>query len=244
MEVSIPGSTWCCCDSFSSRMPCAIVCTTSACLSRMWMSVEQNFSRFCAVGSDFSKSMTSSKLFAYQVLTRPTDGVRRRLSGRRAISFIMFAKRTGSSFRRKTYDFFSHAFRPGKKNLLEMPRKIFSLEYFKRAARGKQLEVYLDDNFSSRANSNWCDDARAEIKTRTAALLLMMKYVENFVFFHPRAFLIKHLQRTSGGSKKNCVSRTALWEKYLFDSIRTFEAQSPCNRFYRSIDVKRIFGCS
>lgn len=59
--------------------------------------------------------MTSSKLFTYQELTRFTDGIRSRLSGSKAISFMIFANLTGSSLRRKIYDVFSHAFKPEKK---------------------------------------------------------------------------------------------------------------------------------
>lgn len=53
------------------------------------------------------------------ILNIPTDGVRDRLSGNKAISFIMFANRTGSSFRKKIYDFFSHAFSPAAKERKE-----------------------------------------------------------------------------------------------------------------------------
>lgn len=64
------------------------------------------------VGSSFSYLSTSWKLCSYQLVTKPTEGVRRRLSGSRAISFMMLASRTGSSLRRKTNDFFSHGDRP------------------------------------------------------------------------------------------------------------------------------------
>lgn len=82
------------------------------CLSRMCVNVEQNSCKFVWVGSVRSNSITSSKLFAYHVLTSPTDSVLNKLSGSKAISFMMFAKRTGSSFLKKIKDFFSHAFIP------------------------------------------------------------------------------------------------------------------------------------
>lgn len=50
----------------------------------------------------------------HQSLTAITEGMRRRFSGSSAISFMMFARRTGSSFRRKMNDRSSDAFRPGK----------------------------------------------------------------------------------------------------------------------------------
>lgn len=67
---------------------------------------------FVVVGSSCSYFSTSSKLRAYHELTNPTDCVRDRLSGNKAISFIILANRTGSSLRKNTYDFFSHALRP------------------------------------------------------------------------------------------------------------------------------------
>lgn len=67
---------------------------------------------FWSDGSNFSYFRTSSKLRAYQAFTNLTDGVRDKLSGSNAISFMMFAKRTGNSFRKNIYDFFSHAFKP------------------------------------------------------------------------------------------------------------------------------------
>jgi hypothetical protein len=99
-------------DSFNSKIPFAIVCTTSECRSLIFVKVEQNLSKQSAVGSAFSNSITSSKLFAYQVLTSPTELVRNKLSGKSAISFIIFDRRTGNSFLRKTYDFLSQALRP------------------------------------------------------------------------------------------------------------------------------------
>lgn len=60
----------------------------------------------------------------------PTDGVRDRLSGSSAISFIMFANRTGSSFRKKIYDFFSHAFRPVAEKKTEQNRMTLTTELY------------------------------------------------------------------------------------------------------------------
>lgn len=133
MDSSIDGSTFPFFDSFISITPWAIVCTTSECRSRIFTRSWQNlrireissaslhdhlnenrfyFSIFVVVGSSVSYCSTSSKLLAYQALTKPIDGVRDRLSGSNVISFMILANRTGSSFRRKIYDFFSHAFKP------------------------------------------------------------------------------------------------------------------------------------
>lgn len=76
------------------------------------------FNRLLGDGSAFSNSITSSKLFTYHELTRFTDGCFSKLSGKRAISFMMFARRTGSSLRKNVKDFFSHAFVPEIKNVL------------------------------------------------------------------------------------------------------------------------------
>jgi hypothetical protein len=48
----------------------------------------------------------------YQFWTILTDGICRRFSGRRWISFMIFAKRTGSSFFKKLNDVFSQALLP------------------------------------------------------------------------------------------------------------------------------------
>lgn len=73
---------------------------------------EMYVSSVLGVSSIFSYLTTSWKLCSYHRFTSPTDDVRSKLSGSNAISFIIFARRTGNSFRRKMKDFFSHAFRP------------------------------------------------------------------------------------------------------------------------------------
>lgn len=99
---------------------------------QMWLvicwSTEIRITHFCRlswVGSAFSYTSTSSKLLTYQELTSLTDLVCNRLSGRRAISFMIFASRTGSSLRRNMYDFFSQAFWPIKWNYKETIKKTF-----------------------------------------------------------------------------------------------------------------------
>jgi hypothetical protein len=114
------------CDSFISIMPWAIVCTTSTCRSLICVRAAQNFSKFSLLASAFSNSSTSSKLFAYHVLTRFTLGVLSKLSGSKAISFIMFANRTGNSFLKKMNDLRSHAFIPKvkfEKNIFNVTKK-------------------------------------------------------------------------------------------------------------------------
>lgn len=65
--------------------------------------------------SDFSNSKISLKDWIYQLLTNPTDGILRRFSGSRWISFMILDNLTGSSFRRNTNDLCSHADNPKKK---------------------------------------------------------------------------------------------------------------------------------
>lgn len=98
-----------------------MVSTTFEWRFRILTSVSQN--RFIILGlmSLFSNSTISSKLLTYQSLTAITDGMRSRFSGRRAISFMMFANRTGSSLRRKMKDFCSDAFNPESKGKMMSP---------------------------------------------------------------------------------------------------------------------------
>lgn len=67
--------------------------------------------------SDFSNSKISLKDCIYQLLTKPTDGILRRFSGRRWISFMIFDNLTGSSFLRNTNDLCSHADKPVEKTI-------------------------------------------------------------------------------------------------------------------------------
>lgn len=83
-----------------------ILCRSKDADETYWVSV-------LSLTSACSKTRRSRKLWAYQELTSAAEGMRNRLSGSRCISFMMFARRTGSSLRRNTNDVRSHALRPG-----------------------------------------------------------------------------------------------------------------------------------
>lgn len=78
------------------------------------------FKVFAVHPSSTSNSIISPKDCSYQLLTKLTDGIFNRLSGSKWISFMILAKRTGSSFFKNWYDFCSSAFKPVEWKLINI----------------------------------------------------------------------------------------------------------------------------
>lgn len=127
IEASVWLSTvW---DSFSSKTPCAIVGTTLSWRCSIWTKVLQNlrdlwnvqkkktYSRSVeSVTFIFSNSVISLNECMYQLLTLLTEGIFKRFSGSKWISFMILARRTGSSLLRNLNEVSSSPLVPAVKN--------------------------------------------------------------------------------------------------------------------------------